>query len=89
MSAKEVATVVDAPVLTVRTRLFYARKELYAAIAHDPHLESVVADLVNALPGRPQPNEANAAAREPPSARTKGTTKERKRSDTGGRESRP
>lgn len=53
MSAKEIAELVDAPVLTVRTRLFYARKELYAAIADDPSLGPVVAGLLHALPGKP------------------------------------
>ena len=43
--AAEVAQIVDAPVLTVRTRLFYARKELYAALAVDPEL----AELLEAL----------------------------------------
>ena len=32
LSATEIADIVGAPVLTVRTRLFYARKELYAAL---------------------------------------------------------
>jgi RNA polymerase sigma-70 factor (ECF subfamily) len=38
LSAAEIAEVVEAPVLTVRTRLFYARKELYAAIRLAPEL---------------------------------------------------
>jgi RNA polymerase sigma-70 factor (ECF subfamily) len=45
VSASEIATIVDAPVLTVRTRLFYARKELYAALAHDPALAEAAAAL--------------------------------------------
>src|SRR6185369_15625927 len=45
MPAKEIATMVGAPVLTVRTRLFYARKELYAAMAAERLLESVLAAL--------------------------------------------
>lgn len=52
MAAKDVADVVGAPVLTVRTRLFYARKELYAAIAEDPHLRPAVEALLPNLPGR-------------------------------------
>lgn len=36
--AAEIARIVDVPLLTVRTRLFYARKELYAALARDPDL---------------------------------------------------
>ncbi len=42
MPAKEIAELVGAPVLTVRTRLFYARKELYAAIATEPTLKGVL-----------------------------------------------
>ena len=38
VSPAEIAEIVGAPVLTVRTRLFYARKELYAALAKDPLL---------------------------------------------------
>jgi RNA polymerase sigma-70 factor (ECF subfamily) len=41
----EIAKIVDAPVLTVRTRLFYARRELYAALARDPELASLAAEL--------------------------------------------
>ncbi|MGH3882353.1 MAG: RNA polymerase sigma factor, partial [Pseudonocardiaceae bacterium] len=43
LPASEIAEIVEAPVLTVRTRLFYARKELYAALASDPALAEVVA----------------------------------------------
>ncbi len=53
MSAKEIAEVVEAPVLTVRTRLFYARKELYAALSEEPSLAAVVDELLDALPGKP------------------------------------
>jgi RNA polymerase sigma-70 factor (ECF subfamily) len=45
VAAAEVAQIVDAPVLTVRTRLFYARKELYAALAMDPDLADLVDEL--------------------------------------------
>jgi RNA polymerase sigma-70 factor (ECF subfamily) len=45
LGAAEIAEIVEAPVLTVRTRLFYARKELYAALARDPAL----ADLADSL----------------------------------------
>ncbi len=50
MSAKDIAEVVEAPVLTVRTRLFYARRELYAAIAEDPQLSVLVEHLLEELP---------------------------------------
>lgn len=38
----EIAEIVDAPVMTVRTRLFYARKALYAAMAEEPSLRELV-----------------------------------------------
>lgn len=38
VSPQEISTIVDAPVLTVRTRLFYARRELEALIAEEPAL---------------------------------------------------
>jgi RNA polymerase sigma-70 factor (ECF subfamily) len=41
----EIAEIVGAPVLTVRTRLFYARRELYAALAEDPELAQLAAEL--------------------------------------------
>jgi RNA polymerase sigma-70 factor, ECF subfamily len=43
--AIEVATLVDAPVLTVRTRLFYARKELADHMKAEPSLASIAASL--------------------------------------------
>jgi len=52
MPAKKIAELVEAPVLTVRTRLFYARKELYAAIAEDPHLRPAVEAVLPSLPGK-------------------------------------
>ncbi len=36
---KEIAQLVGAPVLTVRTRLHYARKEFYARASNDPGLD--------------------------------------------------
>lgn len=41
-SPAEIAEIVDAPVLTVRTRLFYARRELDAMMRDDPTLASIV-----------------------------------------------
>jgi RNA polymerase sigma-70 factor (ECF subfamily) len=41
----EIAEIVQAPVLTVRTRLFYARRELYAALAGDPDLAALASEL--------------------------------------------
>lgn len=43
--AAQIAAMVDSPVLTVRTRLFYARREVYAAMAGDPTLESIAREL--------------------------------------------
>jgi RNA polymerase sigma-70 factor (ECF subfamily) len=45
LSASEVADVVSAPVLTVRTRLFYARRELASLLRNDPHLATVLEEL--------------------------------------------
>ena len=41
VSPQEIAEIVGAPVLTVRTRLFYARRELEAMIAEEPLLAHV------------------------------------------------
>ena len=41
ISPQEIATIVGAPVLTVRTRLFYARRELEALMAQEPALAQV------------------------------------------------
>lgn len=72
--AKEIAEIVGVPVLTVRTRLFYARKELYAAMAEEPSLAAVMEVLTPQLPGKP--TQKNGAEREP-------------RATDGARESRP
>jgi RNA polymerase sigma-70 factor (ECF subfamily) len=60
MSPKEISELVDAPIMTVRTRLFYARKELYGAIAADPALRPAVEALLGQLPGRPEAAERGA-----------------------------
>lgn len=52
VSPKEISAMVGAPVLTVRTRLFYARKELAALAAGDPVL---AADLAPWLTERGKP----------------------------------
>jgi RNA polymerase sigma-70 factor, ECF subfamily len=41
----DIAQIVSAPVLTVRTRLFYARRELYASLAQDPELAAFASEL--------------------------------------------
>jgi RNA polymerase sigma-70 factor, ECF subfamily len=45
VQAVDIGKVVGAPVLTVRTRLFYARREVYAAMAADPVLDGIAKDL--------------------------------------------
>ncbi|HEY5961400.1 MAG TPA: sigma-70 family RNA polymerase sigma factor [Polyangiaceae bacterium] len=45
LSPAEIAKVVDAPTLTVRTRLFYARRELLAAFREDPTLSALMAEF--------------------------------------------
>lgn len=44
-AAAQIAQVLEIPVLTVRTRLFYARKEVYAAMAGDATLEPIAREL--------------------------------------------
>ena len=41
VSASEISKIVNAPILTVRTRLFYARRELRTLINNDPILATV------------------------------------------------
>jgi len=41
ISPQEIASIVGAPVLTVRTRLFYARRELEALMATEPRLAAL------------------------------------------------
>ncbi len=48
LSPSEIAKIVDAPILTVRTRLFYARRELLAFFQADPYLSSLVQELEQA-----------------------------------------
>jgi RNA polymerase sigma-70 factor (ECF subfamily) len=45
MPPADIATIVGAPVLTVRTRLFYARRELEAMLTDEPALASLAATL--------------------------------------------
>ena len=48
MSPADIATVVDAPVLTVRTRLFYARRELAELMREEPVLAQLAAEIGDA-----------------------------------------
>jgi RNA polymerase sigma-70 factor (ECF subfamily) len=45
VSAEEIAHTLEVPVMTVRTRVFYARRELYAALAEEPALAALVESL--------------------------------------------
>jgi RNA polymerase sigma-70 factor (ECF subfamily) len=45
LAPAEIAKVVGAPVLTVRTRLFYARRELLAMLAEEPALSGLSAQF--------------------------------------------
>ena len=48
LAPAEIATIVGAPVLTVRTRLFYARRELAAMLRDEPTLAALADDLAGA-----------------------------------------
>jgi RNA polymerase sigma-70 factor (ECF subfamily) len=54
----EIAKIVGSPVLTVRTRLFYARRELLALLAEEPSLASVAGELAS---DTPEPSSAGPA----------------------------
>lgn len=60
MSPAEISEIVGAPVLTVRTRLFYARRELEAMFAEEPALANL-ASVASATAD--EPNEKNAKAK--------------------------
>ncbi len=53
ISPQEIATIVGAPVLTVRTRLFYARRELEELIANEPSLAGIRATFSRSEGGEP------------------------------------
>lgn len=50
MSPSEIAQTVGAPVLTVRTRLFYARRELAEMLREEPALNGVARELCESEP---------------------------------------
>jgi RNA polymerase sigma-70 factor (ECF subfamily) len=50
LAPAEIADIVDAPVLTVRTRLFYARRELEAMLPDEPSLASLRASFTKTGP---------------------------------------
>jgi RNA polymerase sigma-70 factor (ECF subfamily) len=62
LSPIEIADIVGAPVLTVRTRLFYARRELMSLIGREPGLNHLFADLSEndlEIEGAPRPGASN------------------------------
>jgi RNA polymerase sigma-70 factor (ECF subfamily) len=61
LAPAEIANIVGAPTLTVRTRLFYARRELLAAFREDPTLASVMAEFDATAPN--PTNDANSTVR--------------------------
>jgi RNA polymerase sigma-70 factor (ECF subfamily) len=58
VSPADISEVVGAPVLTVRTRLFYARREIEAMLAEEPSLAAVAA----ALHDEPKPEQKKKAS---------------------------
>jgi RNA polymerase sigma-70 factor (ECF subfamily) len=48
----DIARIVDAPVLTVRTRLFYARRELATLLREEPDLAAAADEIISATLGR-------------------------------------
>jgi len=55
MSPNEISKVVGAPVLTVRTRLFYARREVLAMLREEPSLAAVADEIADPESLRPGP----------------------------------
>jgi RNA polymerase sigma-70 factor, ECF subfamily len=58
----EIAKIVGSPVLTVRTRLFYARRELLALLAEEPALAGLKVELDDETP---EPSDASPPKEEP------------------------
>lgn len=63
LSPGEIAKIVGSPVLTVRTRLFYARRELLALLAQEPALAALSGELATSTPLTARP--ATDPAKEP------------------------
>jgi RNA polymerase sigma-70 factor (ECF subfamily) len=62
LSAEEISKLVETPVMTVRTRVFYARRELYAALAEEPTLAPLLESLLAPLKSAPEPKQAKRVA---------------------------
>ena len=58
----EIARIVGCPVLTVRTRLFYARREIESLLADEPSLASLRTALSSPQLSSPQPSNAGKTA---------------------------
>jgi len=58
----EIAKIVGSPVLTVRTRLFYARRELLAMLVEEPSLAGIAAELSGDTPEPPEADHAKEPA---------------------------
>jgi RNA polymerase sigma-70 factor (ECF subfamily) len=63
MTPNEISKVVGAPVLTVRTRLFYARREVLAMLREEPALAAIADEL--AAPESPRKTSVGEAHKEP------------------------
>ena len=61
LSPSEIASIVAAPVLTVRTRLFYARREVVELLESEPAL----AGLIDGMPASDPPHAAPQPHKEP------------------------
>ena len=61
LSPGEIAKIVGSPVLTVRTRLFYARRELLALLAEEPALAGLSSELTAETPSSPTASETGPA----------------------------
>lgn len=62
VSAEEIAKICEVPVMTVRTRLFYARRELYAALSAEPALAPLLRAFTPDKPPRAAGKEAEPRA---------------------------
>ncbi len=65
LSPGEIAKIVGSPVLTVRTRLFYARRELLALLGDEPALANLTVELGAELGSHPPAPASASPAKEP------------------------
>jgi len=57
MNPKEIASLVHAPALTVRTRLFYARRDILRMMQQEPALASLASELLGSDDDQPSSEE--------------------------------